>query len=145
MEKKALKEKILKIAKQYPIASIGSITAEGNPWVRYMATEIDEELNLWTTSFASSRKISQIEKNDNVHAALGADPACWQKPYINMAGKAEILIDPEVKKKYWNDMLSQFFTGPDDPNYVVIKITPKVIEYMCADTTQPEIYEVNSE
>jgi len=36
---------------------------------------------------------------------------------------AEILTDLEIKKKLWCDKLNQFFKGPEDPNYVVVKIT----------------------
>ena len=37
-------------------------------------------------------------------------------------------------------MLGQFFKGPEDPGYVVIKVTPKVIEYTEAGAHQPEVY-----
>ena len=50
----------------------------------------------------------------------------------------------ETKKKYWHEMLGDFFSGPEDPNYVVIKISPQTIEYMSADACQPEVYEVSS-
>lgn len=139
MKKEELKNKVIEIMKQYPVASIATIK-DGKPWVRYMATQTDEEMNLWTTSFAQARKIAQIKKDKNVHATLGADPKDWNKPYVNIIGTAEILTDSESKKKCWHEVLAQFFSGPEDPNYVVIKISPKTIEYMSPEAMEPEIY-----
>jgi general stress protein 26 len=139
MSSPELKNKIFEVIKKYPVSSVATIN-EDKPWVRYMVVQPDENLNLWTTSFANSRKLEQIQKNNNVHVTLGADPQDWHKPYVNVVGKAEILTDKETKKKCWNEMLSEFFSGPEDPNYVVIKISPEKIEYMCADARQPEIY-----
>jgi general stress protein 26 len=41
----------------------------------------------------------------------------------------------------WNDYLKNIFSGPDDPNYVVTKITPYRIEYSKMDRTPPEVWE----
>lgn len=142
MQREELKNKILKVIKQYPVGSVATIK-DGKPWVRYMVMHAEEDLVLYTTSFASSRKIDQIKKNNNVHITFGADSKNWKLPYLNIDGSAEVLTDLETKKKCWHEMLKQFFEGPEDPNYVVIKISPQVIEYMLPATHQPEVYTVN--
>ena len=139
MQKEELKSKILKVIKSYPVGSVGTIK-EGKPWVRYMVMQPEENLVLYTTSFAASRKIAQIKDNNNVHVAFGADSKNLALPYLNVEGTADVLTDIVSKKKCWSDMLSQFFKGPEDPNYVVIKVTPRIIEYWEADTHESVTY-----
>jgi len=141
MEKEILKGKILDIIKNYPVGSVATIKDE-KPWVRYMAMQPEDDLTLYSTSFAVSRKIKQINNNNNINIAFGADPKNWELPYVNVEGSAEILTDLETKQKCWHEMLSQFFSGPDDPDYVVIKVTPRAIEYMPAGVHEPEVYTV---
>ena len=139
MQNDELKNQIIEVIKKYPVGSVGTIK-DGKPWVRYMAMQLGDDLSLYTTSFASSRKIGQIRDNNNVHVVFGADPANWGLPYINVEGAAEILTDLETKKKCWTEMLGQFFEGPENPEYVVIRINPSSIEYMAPGTHKPEVY-----
>lgn len=139
MGNEELKGKILDVVKNYPVGSVATIR-DGKPWVRYMAMNAEEDLTLYSTSFASARKIEQINEDNNVDITFGADSKNWELPYVNIEGKAEVLTDPEIKKKCWHEMLSQFFPGPEDPNYVVIKITPGTVEYMAPGAHQAETY-----
>ncbi len=141
MQNQELKKKIIDVIKKYPMGSVATIK-DGKPWVRYMVVQSQEDLSLYTTTFASTRKISQIKKNNNIHLAFGFDPKNWALPFVNVEGVAEVLTDPETKKKYWKEEFKQYYKGPDDPNYTVIKITPKIIEYMAAGARQPEIYTI---
>jgi len=49
--------------------------------------------------------------------------------YLQIQGRVEILTDEATKKMVWNDHLESYFSGPDDPDYCVCKITPYRIEY----------------
>jgi len=133
-----LKTKILDVLKSYPVGSVATIK-DGKPWVRYMAMQYKDDLTLYSATFASSRKIDQIEKNNNVHVTFGCDPKDWEKPYVQVVGKAEVLTDLETKKWCWHDILAQFFKGPEDPGFVVLKVTPTQIEYMTPDKFGPEV------
>jgi len=44
---------------------------------------------------------------------------------INLVGEAEVITSADVKREMWYDGLSFHFTGPDDPNYFVLKFTTK--------------------
>ena len=138
MQNDGLKDKIIKVMNEYPIGSVATIK-DGKPWVRYMAMKVESDLTLYTSAFASSRKISQIKTNNNVHVSFGAYNEDWNLPYIGVVATAKILTDLESKKKLWCDKLNQFFKGPEDPNYVVVKITPSLIEYMSPGAHQPEV------
>jgi general stress protein 26 len=139
VKKQELKNKIFDVITHYPVGSLATIQ-DGKPWVRYMAMFPQEDLTLYTTTFASARKVDQIKKNRNVHVTFGLDAKNWQLPYVNVEGAAEIVTDLETKKQVWKDQFKQFYTGPEDPNYAVIKITPRMIEYMAPGAHRPEVY-----
>ena len=40
---------------------------------------------------------------------------------ITLAGTIEILTDSEIKREMWYDGLANHFTGPEDPNYCVLR------------------------
>lgn len=140
MEKEELRNKILEVLKRNRLASLATIK-DGKPWVRYMVMT-NKGLELYATTFASSRKVKQIKANDNIHITIGGDPNNWKAPYLNIQAAAEVLTDIETKKEFWNDMLRQFFKGPDDPTYAVIRISPQLIEYTDAETHKTDVYEV---
>ena len=139
MQNEELKGKILKVIKEYPVGSLATIK-DGKPWVRYMMMQVHEGSSIYSTTFTASRKMAQIKENNNVHIAFGADPKSMMIPFVNVEGTAEILTDPETKKKCWHDMLSEFFKGPDDPDYSVIKVTPRIMEYWKHGAGKPEVY-----
>jgi general stress protein 26 len=62
--------------------------------------------------------------------------------YLQIQGRAEIITDEETKKAVWNAHLENIFSGPDDPNYCVCKITPYRIEYQGMGMVPPEVWEV---
>lgn len=141
MQKQELKKKILDVMYSYPVGSVATIK-DGTPWVRYMVIQPQDDLTLYTTTFALARKVSQIKKNENIHIAFGFDPKNWALPFVNVDGSAEVLTDAETKKKCWKEEYKQYYKGPDDPNYIIMKITPRVIEYMTAGARQPEVYTI---
>ena len=107
-----------------------------------MAVQPQDDLTLFTTAFALSRKVEQIKNNPNVHLAFGADPRDYALPYVNVVGTADILTDSATKMRCWKEELRQYYKGPDDANYVVIRIVPSLIEYMATGAHQPEIYTI---
>jgi len=40
---------------------------------------------------------------------------------ITLVGKMEILTDSDVKKEMWYEGLANHFSGPEDPNYCVLR------------------------
>ena len=43
---------------------------------------------------------------------------------VMLSGQAEILTDPGLKRALWHDSWSIYWTGADDPDYCVLRITP---------------------
>ena len=141
MEKSELKDKIIKLISKTQLASLAT-TENGKPWVRYVMMSGESDLTLYTTTFSSARKVQQIKENSNVNVIIGGDQENFKNPHINVRATAQIAADLETKKKFWDDHLKRFFSGPEDPNFSVIKISPQVIEYTSGDALKPEIYTV---
>jgi general stress protein 26 len=141
MDSEILKNKIIEVLKRSLLASVATVK-DGKPRVRYMVVSQGSGLSLWTTTFAQSRKVQEIKKNKNIDLIIGGDEKNFQAPYLNIMATAEVLTDLETKKKYWNDLLKSWYSGPEDPNLAIIIISPQVIEYMGGDSMTPEVYTV---
>lgn len=139
MDKTELKQKIRDVLKGSHVASLATLK-DGHPWVRYVMTHGTEDLTLYVNTFAQSRKVTQIKAHPHVHVILGASPEDMEHPYLNIVARAEVLDDAETKKKFWSDALKAYFSGPEDPNLVVLKIMPQVVEYMGPGKMQPDVY-----
>ena len=136
-----LKEKILKKMNEHTLASFATISDDGKPWTRYVVVKADDQMNIWFATFKNSRKVHQIAKNPDVHLVLGVTDPQTAVSWLQVQGRAEILEDAETKNLVWYDLLSSIFSGPDDPNYVVCKVTPSRIEYFAMNVPQPEIWQ----
>lgn len=55
----------------------------------------------------------------------GKASVCFNSPEYNitLVGTIEILTDPEIKREMWYGGLAQHFSGPEDPNYCVLRFT----------------------
>jgi general stress protein 26 len=141
MENEILKNKIVDVLKRSVLAAVATVK-DGKPWVRYMVVMQGNGLTLWTTTFAQSRKIQDIKKNNNIDLIIGGDEKNYRAPYLNVRATAEVFTDIATKKLFWNEMLKSYYSGPEDPNLAIIVISPQVIEYMGGDSMTPEVYTV---
>jgi general stress protein 26 len=136
-----LERKIQAKMKTPQLSALATITEDGKPWVRYVTPMMDENLTIWVATFAGSRKVTHIKKNPEVHLTVGVTSMDTAESYLQVQGRAEVLTDATTKNAVWGDHLKGIFTGPDDPNYNVIKITPYRIEYQGMEMVPPEIWE----
>jgi general stress protein 26 len=136
-----LKKKILAKLTGPTLCAMGTLTDDCKPWVRYVTPFADENLTLWMATFLGSRKVSQIKKNPEVHLTTGVTTMETAESYLQIQGRAEILTDEATRKMVWFDHLRNIFSGPDDPNYAVCKITPYRIEYQSMGMVPPEVWE----
>ena len=136
-----LKQKILEKFKGPTLCAFATVTEEGKPRVRYTTPTMDENLTIWMATFANSRKIPQIKNNPEVHITSGVGSFETAESWVQIEAKAEILYDEETKNKVWDDHLKVAFSGPDDPNYCICKITPYRIEYHKMGPNPAEVWE----
>lgn len=136
-----LRAKIEKAVSGMQLAVLATVTEDGKPWARYVMTNA-KGLTFYVTTFLGSRKVNQIKANPDVHVTLGASTPEAELPYVQVVATAEILTDEDTKKAMWFDHLTRYFSGPDDPNYGVIKINPTRIEYMEPGKMAPQVFEL---
>ena len=74
-----------------------------------------------STSGASS-KVREIRANPAV-SVYYCDPGSVQG--ISLWGRMEVLSEPELKRALWSDAWRIYWNGPDDPDYVVLRMKPE--------------------
>jgi len=93
-------------------------------------TEIEENpLTIYISTNTSSTKMKQIKENVNV-AIYYSLPEKYKG--VMFQGKVEILDDIEFKKKLWYKTWTMFYpTGPEDPDFTILKLNPKRLKAWC--------------
>ena len=128
-----LKDKILEVIEGVNISAFATVENSPHPIprVRYMVTMGFPDLTIRTATHKSSTKNSQIKNNPKGCITIwgGETLEDIKKPYVLMNTDIEILDDEKSKKEFWNPMLGNFFSGPDDPEYVILNLKPYSIEY----------------
>jgi general stress protein 26 len=90
----------------YPTASAISVSkADGIKWITFCAG-------------LSSNKANRIKKCNRAGVCFAAIDH-----NITLVGTIEILTDMATKKEMWYEGLEGHFSGPDDPNYCVLRFT----------------------
>ena len=136
-----LKARIYDVLKQRRVACFATVTAENKPWVRYVVATADPEtLSLTFATHLKSRKVGQIRANPEVHLCTGVSNLETARHYVQVQGTAEVVTDAAAKQAYWKDSLASYFSGPDDPDYSLVVITPYRIEYLSATATEPLVW-----
>ncbi len=136
-----LKTRILEIIQQPQLCGFSTITEDGKPWVRYVATVGGQNMELRFASFVGARKVKQIAANPEVHLTCGVNSLTEMKPYLQIQGRAQLTTEADERHGFWNDMLAPIFSGPDDPNYGIIVVRPYRIEYCAPPSLEPEVWE----
>ncbi len=137
-----VKKKIVESARELQLINFATLTEDGSPWVRYVVGKADDELVFRFCTHRETRKVAQIKKNPHVHISLGAKDMETAEHWMQVQGVAEISTDGDERHSFWFDALSNYFTGPDDPNYCIVIVRPSRIEYGTMGSMTPEIWEL---
>jgi len=129
MAKEDLKKKVLELIKSNRYANLITFGADGAPRGRIMTNlPIGNDMVIWFATGLSTSKIQDIKKNPNVCVFVD-DPHDHKNASI--IGRAHIITDGKLKKKFWQEAFAFFFPGgPSDPDYCLLKIIPRKIEYL---------------
>ena len=113
--------------------------ANGRIESRPMTTlEIDEEGNVW---FFTSRntEIGDSSNQGEPVTLIYSEPK--NNTYISVSGNAEIVESEAKKEELWNPMSKAWFPeGKDDPNLVVLKVTPEEAAYWDATSSKMVVF-----
>ncbi len=136
-----LRSKIVNILNKPQIMSFATMTEDGKPWARYVVGVADDDLTIRFSTFLSSRKVTQIKKNQEVHILCGVSTIETASHYLQIQGRADVTQDKEECAGFWHDDLKAYFSGPDDPNYCICLVKPYRIEYYTMNSQGPEVWE----
>jgi len=146
MEKKEVIELVKEIMTTTRAGFMSTLNEEGLPEIRAIENfwcpelyeahpakvlaEIEEDpLTIYISTNTSSKKMKQIKENPNV-AIYYSLPEKYKG--VMFQGKVEILDDIEFKKKIWFKTWTMFYpTGPEDPDFTILKLKPKRLKAWC--------------
>lgn len=116
------KEKALKIMDKNDVGVLATIH-DNKPVARYM-TFLSEDFVLYTVTDKRTEKADDIEKNPNAFVLLGYEEGMFDKDYVEIEATVSTTQDPELIDRAWNSYMDDQYTGKDDPNILVLKLTP---------------------
>ena len=113
--------------KDVKIAMLTTVGDDGRLYSRPMYTQReDRDDGLWFSTSRASAKSHQVEGHREVNASY-ADPG--KNLFVSIAGRERIVDDPELERELWDPMNQAFFSGPDDPDLVLLNVDPDKAEY----------------
>ncbi len=114
------------LIKDEKVAMLTTISPDGKLMSRPMQTqevELDRE-EIWFITKKDTDKYEDIKLNPAVNLAYAGSS------YVSISGTAELVQDSEKKKEYMNKIVEKLLnTSADDPNVVLVKVTPEIAEY----------------
>ncbi len=113
-------------------------TTDGDqPKGRPMMPHLDENNNLLLAVLGHSRTINQIKNNPKVEFCF----IDRKMSFARVSGFAKTSNDVEKKETVWNyiPMLRQYFSGPEDTNFVLIEIETLEVEAMTPHQRIPDV------
>lgn len=130
------KETARKILDESYVGTMATVQ-EGKPFSRYM-TFSNENFTLYTATSKTTDKVEELEKNPNTHILIGYDGEGFGDAYLEIMGSATISGEESLKEKIWNEHMKPYFSGPDDPNLVILKIIPDSMRLMNKKGEDPQ-------
>jgi general stress protein 26 len=135
-----LEKRIREILDTPRTAALATISESGAPWVRYVTIRAERDLTLSLCTALSSRKAREIAADPRVHLTCGELRPPNDSVFLQIAGRAEVCKDADTKARYWQEEWRRYFTGPDDPDYVIILVRPDRIECNGPGSIAPDVW-----
>ncbi|ARJ37540.1 general stress protein [Sporosarcina ureae] len=130
------KDTVQKILNESMVGTMATVD-NNKPYSRYM-TFMSDGLTLYTPTNRKTEKVDELDDNPYTHILLGYEGEGFGDAYVEYSGRVTISDDESLKEKVWNDHMKAWFTGPEDPNLVILKIEPEAIRLMNKSGQPPE-------
>ena len=129
MAKSDLKKQVVELINSNRYSKLITFGLDGAPHGRIMTNlPLGKDMVIWFATGLSTNKIKDIKKNPTVSVFID-DPN--DQTNASIIGKAQIVTDNKLRKKFWQEPFGFFFPGgPSDADYCLLKITPKKVEYL---------------
>ncbi|GAB2491726.1 pyridoxamine 5'-phosphate oxidase family protein [Alkalibacterium psychrotolerans] len=117
-----VKDKALKIMSKNDVGVLATVSGN-KPVARYMSF-YSEEFVLYTITDKRTEKVEDIEENPHAFILLGYTEGVFDKDYVEIEAKVSTTQDSEIIDHAWNDYMDNQYSGKDDPNILVLKLSP---------------------
>ena len=134
------KKAALKILKESSVGTMATIQ-QNKPHTRYM-TFFSDEFTLYTATSKQTQKVDELEANPHTHILIGYDGEGFGDDFLEIEGTVTISDDESLKEKIWNEHMKPWFSGPEDPDLVILKVEPVTIRLMNKKGEEPHIIEL---
>ena len=100
-------------------ATLVTMDPDGSPVPTTISPSRSEGIR-WVTFCTGRGAPSALRLGENPRAAV-----CFNSPsyHISLIGTAEVLTDPETCREMWYEGMANHFSGPEDPNFCVIRFS----------------------
>lgn len=120
-----IEEKAAQIVATAQVITVASIDENGYPRPVPMVKIKDEDGAIYVSTGTSSAKTAHFKANPKAGVSIMKGDSS-----IVYTGEMEVVTDCSVKRSLWGDwMLPHFPSGVEDPEYCVLKFTPKSATY----------------
>lgn len=121
-----MRETALKIIEKDNIGVMATVSANNKPDARYM-TFYNEGFILFTLTDKKTAKVDEIKANPYAYVILGYEEGLFNKNFVEIEAEVSISEDKELIDYLWKPAMNAVFDGKDDPNILVLKLTPKYV------------------
>ena len=125
----------------YSSVMLATVDADG-PRVRPV-TLIDHDGAYWIETGTASAKVAQIRDNPKIELCLVFTEG-ENSGYVRLSGRAEIVKDAAIRERISSHtkFFADYWRGPEDPSFALLRIKPSTIEYMRPGEMEPHMFDL---
>ena len=134
------RDKALKVIEKDNIGVMATVS-DNMPVARYM-TFYNEGFTLYTITDKRTSKVEDIEANPNAFILLGYEEGLLNKNFVEIEAKVSMTDNQSLIDHLWSSYMNAIFDGKDDPNILILKLTPEKVSLRGTKNTEVEAIEL---
>ena len=130
------RDKALKVIEKDNIGVMATVS-DNKPVARYM-TFYNEGFILYTITDKRTSKVEDIEANPNAFVLLGYEEGLLNKNFVEIEAEVSMTDNQSLIDHLWSSYMNAIFDGKDDPNILILKLTPEKVSLRGTKNTEVE-------
>ncbi len=115
------------------IMMLGTNGAQGTPDIKAIMKFKNDGLNRFIFCSNTSARRTKVLQNDNRACLYAYEWDVKANPIVcrgvMLSGKVELSWDDDLRRSLWSDALKIYYTGPTDPDFVVLQFITEHVNY----------------
>ena len=126
-QERGTREELRTLLEEFDTAMLVTRDEEGAPRARPMAMrQRAHDTAIWFVTSDDAPKVAEIEKDPMVGAVFYRD---GDRAWISVSGRAGVHRDRQRAAELWTPAMKAWFSGPDDPSILLIRVEPHHAEF----------------